>query len=182
LRLKRLAILILTTLFVSGAAHAQTSAGAAAAPGGPVVFATDDKLQTCITARPDKDGGLDELYFGSCASPAALFVFDDKQNRIRSAKAPKFCMSDVTGAGDAPFASVMRECSDDSFGQFYTYDRRVRRIVSVDSRKPNRPDPDGFCYFARGRGARAQIMNTTCKDKPASVSLNTFVMAPRPAP
>ena len=149
----------------------------AQAPQGAVVIASDEALQWCVAAQRSRDGGFDEVWLAPCTSPAARFTVDGRTGRVRSASRPDLCLSDTTGAGDAPFAAIMRPCDDTSFGHFYLYDRGTRQLASIEA-STGRRSRDSLCSFMVPRGPRTQIMNDLCNERRVRNGHSTFVMAP----
>jgi len=156
---------------------ALTGTASAQAPAGPVVIASDETLQWCLATQRSRDGGFDEIWLAPCTSPAARFVIDGRTGRVRSAARPGLCLSDTSGAGAAPFAAVMRECDDTSFGNFYIYDRGSRQLASVEA-DTGRRSRDSYCSVIVPRGQRSQIMNDLCNDRRVRTGHSTFVVAP----
>jgi hypothetical protein len=152
-------------------------------PRDAVVFALFDNPEPhhgCIVPTKSQGGGWDELAIGRCDSPAASFVFDEKARRIRSARDPKLCWADTTGAGAAPFNAILRDCTDDGVGQFYTYNKGSKRIVSLNG--DNREDADSFCFFmGRQRGQRTPVLSEPCNGRNAKIAQIVFFLTPRAA-
>lgn len=162
---------------------AATSATLAQTSREPVVFAVFDEPlphHGCIARARSTNGGLDELVLGRCDSPAAQFFFDEQAKRIRSASDPTLCWSDPTGSGAAPFSALLRDCKDEGIGQFYSYNRSSKRIVSLN--ESNREDRDSFCFFAgRQRGQRIPILTEPCNGRNAREGQIVFYLKPRSA-
>lgn len=150
-------------------------AAALAQPAGAVVFSVDADRGQCIVTRPSPDGGFDVLALGSCAEPAALFLVDEAAKRVRVARDPSLCFSDATGAGAAPFGALVRECSDDTVGQFYAFDGRTGRFRPHDATGA----PDDFCYYAaRPQRGIALILANLCNLPAVRSRVNAFTRLP----
>ncbi len=152
-----------------------TGAALAQSPGNVVVFAIFENPEPhhgCIVSERNRDGGYDNLVLGRCDSPAARFIFDERAKRIRPAARPNLCVGDTTGAGDAPFDTILRDCRPDGVGQFYTYNRGRRLIVALT--EDNREERDGYASMSARSGAGAP---------PSSPSpANTAARGPRRRP
>lgn len=160
-----------------------TGAALAQAPGNAVVFALFENPEPhhgCIVTERDRDGGYDKLVQGRCDSPAARFVFDERARRIRPADRPELCMGDTTGAGDAPFDAIARDCEPNGLGQFYTYNRSQRRLVALN--EENREERDGYCfYLGRERNRRTPILAEPCNSPRPRAAQIAFYMTPASA-
>ncbi|QCK88467.1 hypothetical protein E8L99_23260 [Phreatobacter aquaticus] len=172
--LKTVASATIAVLALTGAALAQS------APGNAVVFAVFENPEPqhgCIVSERDRDGGYDKLVIGRCDSPAALFVFDERAKRIRPANRPSLCMGDTTGAGDAPFDAIARDCAPNGLGQFYTYNRGSKRIVALT--EDNREERDGFClYVGPQRNRREPIYAEPCNSRRLRTAQINFFITP----
>lgn len=173
---KHVALATVAVLCLSGAAQAQS-------PGNAVVFAVFENPEPhhgCIVSERDRDGGYDKLVLGRCDSPAARFVIDERAKRIRPAGRPNLCMSDTTGAGAAPFEAILRDCTPDGFGQYYTYNRGQNRIVALT--EDNREERNAFCFYVGPqRGRRTAILNEPCNAPRLRTAQIAFFVAPASA-
>jgi hypothetical protein len=172
---KQVAWATIAALCLAGPALAQSPP-----PGSAVVFAVFENPEPhhgCIVSERDRDGGFDKLVLGRCDSPAARFVLDERAKRIRPANRPNLCMSDTTGAGAAPFDTVLRDCTPDGFGQYYTYNRGQRRIVALT--EDNREERNGFCfYMGPERNRRTPILAEPCNSRRLQTAQIDFFITP----
>lgn len=150
------------------------------APGNAVVFAIFENPEPhhgCIVTERDRDGGYDKLVLGRCDSPAALFVFDERARRIRPANRPNLCMGDTTGAGAAPFDTIVRDCAPNGVGQYYTYNRGRKLMVGLT--EDNREERDGFCfYIGPERNRRSAILAEPCNGRRPRAAQTVFYITP----
>ncbi len=160
-----------------------TGAALAQSPGNVVVFAIFENPEPhhgCIVSERNRDGGYDNLVLGRCDSPAARFIFDERAKRIRPAARPSLCVGDTTGAGDAPFDTILRDCRPDGVGQFYTYNRGRRLIVALT--EDNREERDGYClYVGPQRGRRTAILAEPCQHRRPRAAQTAFFITPADA-
>ncbi|AVO45780.1 hypothetical protein [Phreatobacter cathodiphilus] len=160
-----------------------TATASAQSPGNAVVFAIFENPEPhhgCIVSERNRDGGYDNLVLGRCDSPAAQFVFDERAKRIRPAARPNLCVGDTTGAGDAPFDAILRDCTPDGVGQFYTYNRGRRLIVALT--EDNREERDGYClYVGPQRGRRTAILAEPCHHRRPRAAQTAFFITPASA-
>ncbi len=145
---------------------------AAQQAGSPVSFYAQTSVTMCIQAGgPIRE--LTPLVMGDCRGPAAAFVVDTREKKIRFHASPRFCI----GFTNDGLAQVL-QC--DGTEQEYGYDRRTETIRFAPI-----PGTPADCLGVRGDhrlGARVQIERcTNANDQKYSMTSPVTAQAVPPA-